>query len=144
MRRQNRTTLSTGRRTTLRLATVAAAVTAATGMAAASTSAASGDISATATNPYGWAYFNADTNMLAIHDSHADGYGIEVTNYRSDLTPEGPYRGWNRDGNDSTTYYQLHMPYGAEISFYVCAEKGGLIVGSTCGQTAHGYAGPQI
>jgi hypothetical protein len=132
------------KRTTTWLAiTMAAAATAAV-VAASPSSAAGGDVSATANGSAGWAFFNADTMVLSIHDSHADGYGVAVPNYRGDLGNTKPYYGWNRDGNGSTTYYYLHMPYGASIKFQVCKEQDGIAILSTCGASVTGYAGPEI
>lgn len=123
---------------------VASVATAMVVTASPSSAASSGDISATANGPAGWAYFNADTMILSIHDSHQDGYGVVVPNFRSDLGNTKPYYGWNRDGYDTTTYYYLHMPYGASIKFQVCSEKDGALIGGTCGASAWGYAGPGI
>jgi hypothetical protein len=143
MRRRRQPAMSIVKRTTTWLAVMVAATTTATVVAASPSSAASGDISATANGSVGWAYFNADTMVLSIHDSHADGYGVAVSNYRSDLGDTRAF-GWNREGNGTTTYYYLHMPYGARIEFAVCAEKGGLAILSTCGVYVDGYAGPGI
>jgi hypothetical protein len=132
------------KRTVTWLAVVMAMVTTGTVLdASPSFAAGGGDISVEATSSVGWAYFNADTMVLSIHDSHADGYGVVVPNYRSDLG-DTKYYGWNRDGNGTTTYYYLHMPYGAEIEFQVCAEKGGLLIHDDCGNQVKGFAGPGI
>ena len=103
-----------------------------------------GDVSVTATNAAGWAHFDANTNTLSIHDSHADGYGVVVVDFRSDLANPGPYWGWNREGAGTTTYYHLHMPYGAYFKFVVCNEDDGLEIASTCSQQVTGYAGPAL
>ncbi|MGH3249796.1 MAG: hypothetical protein ACRDOI_26835 [Trebonia sp.] len=137
--------MSIVKRTTTWLAVMVAAATMTT-IAAASPSSASVIVptNATAYGPnggYGYAFYNADTNVLSIHDSHADGYGIAVINWRTDLAKQGPYFGWNRDGNGTTVYYYLHMPPGTRIKFYLCAEQDGLAIGTKCGQTVTGYAG---
>jgi hypothetical protein len=136
--------MSNMKRTITWLAVVVAATATATVMAASPSSAATVPTSATATSPYGWAHFDANTQVLSIYDAHSDGYGIGVINYRSDLANPGPYDGWNRDGAGTTVYYQLHMPNLAWIKFYVCPEQDGIIIVSTCGARAIGYAGVEI
>jgi hypothetical protein len=149
MRRRRQPAMSIVKRATTWLAVIVAAATTAT-VVGASPSFAVGcssicvPTSVTGTSTVGTAYFNADTQVLSIKDTHADGYGVAVINYRFDLANVGPYYGWNRDGYNTTTYYYLHMPYLGEIKFYVCPEKGGIIFESGCGQSAFGYAGGEI
>jgi hypothetical protein len=133
--------MSIVKRTATWLAIMVAAATTATVVAASPSSAATVPTSATAYASVGDAHFDAYTQTLVIHDAHADGYGIAVRNFRLDLADPGPYWGWNRDGNGTYVTYQLHMPNLAEIQFWVCAEKDGLAIASTCGPRAIGYAG---
>jgi hypothetical protein len=88
---------------------------------------------AEATSSAGYGYFNGETQILAIHDSHKDGYGVGIIYYRYDLAHTGPYYAWNREGNGTTTYLYLNMPSGTEIKIYACPEQGGLIFESKCG-----------
>lgn len=90
-------------------------------------------IDGTATSSAGYGYFNGETQILAIHDSHADGKGVAIMYYRYDLANTGPYYAWNREGNGTTTYLVLHMPGNARIKFYACPEDGGLIFNYECG-----------
>ncbi|WP_203922812.1 hypothetical protein [Rugosimonospora africana] len=136
--------MSIVKRTTTWLAVTVAAATTATVVGASPSSAATVPTSVTATSPVGYAYFNADTQVLSIHDSRADGYGIAVINYRYDLANVGPYYGWNREGNGTTTYYYLHMPYLGEIKFRVCAEQDGVVLNFDCSVNVFGYAGGEI
>jgi hypothetical protein len=134
------------RTTTWLTVLVAAATTATLAAAGPSFAATTKPTSITAYGPggrYGYAYYNADTNILSIHDSSADGYGIAVPNWRSDVAG-GPYYGWNRAGSGTTIYYQLRMPPLASIQFRVCAEQDGLIIPSGCGPWVIGYSGTQI
>lgn len=146
MRLRRQPAMSIVKRTTAWLAVMVAAAATATVVAGSPSFAATVPTSATATSSYGWVHFDADTRVLSIHDSHADGYGIAALNYRYDLADIGPYIGWNRDGNGTTTYYQLHMPYLGEIKFYACPEQDGIYidVNHSCGQSAFGYAGGEI
>ncbi|GAA5177265.1 hypothetical protein GCM10023322_01590 [Rugosimonospora acidiphila] len=143
MRRSRQSAMALVKRTTTWLAVTVAAVAAATVVTAGPSFAVS-PTSATATASVGYAYFNADTQVLSIHDSHADGYGIAVINYRYDLANIGPYYGWNREGSGTTTYYYLHMPPLGEIKFYVCPEQNGVVIEYECGSRAFGYAGTEI
>ncbi|WP_329003021.1 hypothetical protein OHA18_07340 [Kribbella sp. NBC_00709] len=154
MRRTRQPAMSIVQRTATRLAVVLSVVTAITVAVAGPSSAVTnapegpavsgGDVSVTSTNAAGWAHFDADTNTLSIHDSHADGYGVVVVDFRSDLANPGPYRGWNREGAGTTTYYPLHMPYGATFKFVVCSEQDGLQISSTCSAQVTGSAGPAL
>jgi hypothetical protein len=144
MRRRRLPAMSIVKRATTWLAVMVAAVTTATVVAASPASAIDPPGSALATSAYGTAYFNGSTMVLSIKDTHADGYGVVVVDFRSDLDPTGPYRGWNRDGYDTTTYYYLHMPYLASIKFVVCGEKDGIEISSTCGVQVTGYAEPEM
>lgn len=146
------------RRTTALLAVMGAAA-AATVVAAGPSSAATSPTSATALSPtiaptsvtaygpggkFGYAHFDAMSQVLSIHDSHADGYGIQVANWRYDLADTGPYYGYNRDGSGTTTYYQLHMPDLGKIDIRVCGEQDGIAIWSDCGTWVTGYAGVWI
>lgn len=91
---------------------------------------------ALATSSVGYGYFNGDIDTLSIHDSHADGYGVVIVYYRYDLAHTGPYYAWNREGNGTTTYLYLNMRPGAEIKFYACPEKGGMVLDYECGLRA--------
>jgi hypothetical protein len=95
----------------------------------------------------GEAYFSPFTGYqkLAIYDNTADGYWVAVVNYRSDMSPSGPYYGY--DANSASglpATYTLHMPAGATIQYYVCLGVGAhtpsSIIGSTCGSWAYGQA----
>lgn len=138
MRRRRQPAMSIMKRTMTWLAVVVAAATTITVVTASPASALTA--SAAAYGPAGWAYFDADDNILSIHDSHADGVGVVVPNYRSDLGNTKPYYGWNRDGYNTTTYYYLNMPYGASIKFQVCSESMGELIDNTCGAPAWGFA----
>lgn len=147
MRQRNQPVLSTVKRTATWLAITVLAATTTMVTAAGPSSAATVPTSITAYGPggkFGYAHFDADTNVLSIHDSHADGYGIAVENRRSDLANPGPYWGYNRDGNGTTTYYQLHMPSLASISFRLCGEQDGIAIWSDCGEWVVGYSGTEI
>jgi hypothetical protein len=132
MRRRRQPAMSIVKRTTTWLAVMVAAAATAV-VVAASPSFATYPTTALATASVGYGYFNGDTQVLSIHDSHADGYGVAVIYYRYDLAHTGPYYGWNREGNGTTTYLYLNMPSGAEIKLYACPEKGGIVITSGCG-----------
>ncbi|MFG1912501.1 hypothetical protein [Kribbella sp. NPDC048928] len=91
---------------------------------------------ALATTWAGYGYFNADPQILAIHDSHKDGYGVAIIYYRYDLSNPGPYHAWNREGNNTTTYLYLNMPPGTEIRIYACPEQGGIVLAYDCSARA--------
>jgi hypothetical protein len=133
MRRRRQPTLSIVKRTATWLAAMVA-VTAAATVAGATPSFASYPTTALATTSAGYGYFNAEPQIMAIHDSHADGYGVAIMYYRYDLAHTGPYYAWNREGNGTTTYLYLNMPGNAVIKMYACPEKGGLILNSKCGK----------
>lgn len=142
MQAARQTTMSIVRRAATVIAILVTAM--ATMATSDATAATSGDISAVAYGQPGWAYFNADILVLSIHDSHADGYGVVVPYFRSDVGNTKPYYAWNRYGNDTTSYYYFHMPYGTRFKFQVCREKAGMLIGGTCGASAYAYAGPQL
>jgi hypothetical protein len=132
MRRRRQPARSIVKRTATWLAAMVA-VTAAATVVGASPSFATYPTTALATASVGYGYFNGDTQILAIHDSHADGKGVAIIYYRYDLAHTGPYYAWNREGNGTTTYLYLHMPANAVIKFYACPEQGGLVLTTGCG-----------
>lgn len=132
------------KRATIWFAVTVAAVATATVVAASPSFATSYIITETSAG-HGWASFNERTALLTIKDTNADGYGIAVKNFRSDVgNDQVMYIGWDRNGNGNYAYYQLHMPVGATISFHVCAEDDGLILSSTCGARGFGTYSPII
>ena len=143
MRRRRHPAMSIAKRATTWMAVMVAAVTTATVVAASPSFATSYII--TATNPAGYATFNEQTGLLTIMDTHADGKGVAVPNFRSDVgNDEIEYYGWDRNGNGVPAYYQLHMAIGATISFHVCTEDDGLILAYTCGARGFGTYSPII
>jgi opacity protein-like surface antigen len=144
MRRRSRPAMSIVKRVATWLAVLVAAATTATVVTASPSFAATVPTNALSTATVGYGYFNADTQVLSIHDSHADGYGVVVVYYRYDLAKTGPYYAWNREGNGTTTYVYFHMAPLAEIKIYACPEKGGIALTSRCGSPAFGYAGTII
>ena len=143
MRLKRKPTKSIVKRTTTRVGVIQPRSVAAT-LAFAGPSFADVPANATATSSYGYGYFDSDSQVISIHDSHSDGYGIAIIYYRYDKANVGPYYGWNRAGNGTTTYVYLNMPYGAEIKMYACPEDEGIILEYKCGSRAFGYAGPSI
>jgi len=135
MQHRRHPAMSIVKRATTRLAVVVAAAVTATVLATAP-SYATYPTTALATASVGYGYFNGDIKVLSIHDSHADGYGVAIIYYRYDLANTGPYYAWNREGNGTTTYLYLNMRPGAEIKFYACPEKGGIIINYECGSSA--------
>ncbi|MFI7065311.1 hypothetical protein ACIBL3_30250 [Kribbella sp. NPDC050124] len=93
---------------------------------------------------FGYTHFDALSQVLSIHDSYADGYGIAVENWRFDLADTGPYWGYNRNGSGTTTSYQLHMPNLGKIEIRVCGEQDGIAIWSDCGHWVTGYAGVEL
>jgi hypothetical protein len=144
MRRRGQPAMSIVRRITTWLAVVLAAATTATVVAASPSFAAIVPTDAYATSTVGYAYFNADTQVLSLHDSHADGYGIVAMYYRYDLANPGPYYMWNREGNGTTLYHYFNLPYLTQIKVYACPEDEGVILAYKCGSRAFGYAGGEI
>lgn len=136
--------MSIVKHTTTRLAIIAAVATTATAVSASPSFAAGAPANAQATIPGGYGYFTADGQILTARDTKADGYGVVVMYYRYDLAKTGPYYLWDRDGNGSSTYRYLNMPYGAEIKLYACPEQDGIILNYKCGVRAFGYAGSEI
>jgi hypothetical protein len=132
MRRRRPPALSIIKRTATRLAVLVAAIGTAT-VVAAGPSFAAYPITAEATSSVGYGFFNGEAQILAIHDSHADGKGVAIMYYRYDLAKTGPYYAWNREGNGTTTYVYFNMPSGASIKLYACPEKGGMVITSGCG-----------
>jgi hypothetical protein len=124
--------MSIVKRTAAWLAVMAAA-TAATTVVGAGPSFATYPTTALATASVGYGYFNGETQILAIHDSHADGYGVVIKYYRYDLAHTGPYYAWNREGNGTTTYLYLNMPANAVIKLSACPEQGGIVITTGCG-----------
>ncbi|MET9318294.1 hypothetical protein ABZX12_41315 [Kribbella sp. NPDC003505] len=135
MRRRRQLATSILKRTTSLLAVMVTAAFAAT--MTAGPSYATWPTTALATSSAGYGYFNGDIRVLSIHDSHADGYGVAIIYYRYDLSKTGPYYAWNREGNGTTTYVYFNMGPGAQIKFYSCPEKGGIILNYECGQPAY-------
>ena len=134
------------KRITTWLCVMVAAATTVTAVTAGPSFAANAPTDALASSTVGYAYFNAETQVISLHDSHADGYGIVAVYYRYDLAKAGPYYFWNQDGNGTTLYRYLNMPYGAKIKLYACPEKGGIILDYNyhCGQPVYGFAGGEI
>jgi len=144
MRRRRQPAMSIVKRTATRLAVMVAVAVTATAVAASPSFAATVPTNAVSTASVGYAYFNADTQILSVHDTHADGYGVVAKYYRYDRSNTGPYYKWNKEGNGTTTYAYLTMAPLAEIKVYACPEKGGIIITSGCGPAAFGYAGTEI
>jgi hypothetical protein len=132
------------KRTTTWLAVIVAAAATVTAVSASPSFAAGAPANAQATIPGGYGYFTADGSLLTARDTKADGYGVVVVYYRYDLAKTGPYYLWDRDGNGTSRYRALQMPYGAEIKLYACPEQDGMILDYKCGTRAFGYAGSEI
>jgi hypothetical protein len=132
MRRRRQSPMPIIRRIATWLAVIVAVSTTTT-VVAAGPSFAAYPTTALATASVGYGYFNGETQVLSIHDSHADSKGVAVIYYRYDLAHTGPYYAWNRDGNGTTTYLYLHMPSNAVIKLYACPEQGGIVITSGCG-----------
>jgi len=78
-----------------------------------------------------------------IYDRKADGHSVVVVNYRSDRSPTGPYYGWNPNGaNGDPVDYNLDMPEGTAVTYYVCLGEFGdrEVLWNTCGATHHATA----
>jgi hypothetical protein len=120
------------KRSASRLAVLVAAIGTAMVLAAGPSFAAY-PITAEAKSSAGYGYFNGETQILAIHDSHSDGKGVAIVYYRYDLAKTGPYYAWNREGNGTTTYVYFNMPSGASIKLYACPEDEGMILNYECG-----------
>lgn len=134
MRRGRQSAISMLKRTATRLAVVAA-TTATIATVTAGPSFAY-PVTALATSSAGYGYFNGDVQIISIHDSHPDGYGVAIIYYRYDLAHIGPYYAWNREGYNTTTYLYLHMPAGTDIRLYACPEQGGIVLNWECGARA--------
>ncbi|MFI5729482.1 hypothetical protein ACIA49_05120 [Kribbella sp. NPDC051587] len=119
------------KRTATRLATLTAAT--ATAMVLATAPSFAYPTTATATTAAGYGYFNGETQVIAVHDSHKDGQGVAILYYRYDLAKTGPYYAWNQQGNGTTTYLYLNMPSNTTIKMYACPEKEGIVINSQCG-----------
>ncbi|MEU4335450.1 hypothetical protein AB0F59_12535 [Micromonospora lupini] len=141
MHHERQPTTSVVRRVATWLGVMTVATAALTVVSASPSLAAVVPTNALATASVGYGFFNADTEVLSIHDSHADGEGVGIIYYRYDLAKTGPYYAWNREGNGTTTYLYLTMPDLAGIKLYACPEKGGIIDATRCGARAFGYAG---
>jgi hypothetical protein len=136
MRRNHQSTISTVKRIAARLAAMVTAISTITAVTAGSSFARTFPATALATSSAGYGYFNGDVQILAIHDSHSDGYGVAIIYYRYDLSHTGPYYAWNREGSGTTTYLYLNMPPGTEFRLYSCPEQGGIVLGYECGARA--------
>jgi len=91
----------------------------------------------------GEATFAPDGEHYYIFDRIADGHSVVVVNYRSDLSPTGPYYGWNHNGvNGVPVDYNLNMPEGTAVTYYVCLGEYGdrEVLWNTCGATHHDTA----
>jgi hypothetical protein len=131
------------------LAIMVIAATGATLVAASPTFAAATTNDASATcfwslGSCGSANFTAEVSdgseILAIWDDNADGFGVAVENYRYDLANIGPYWGWNRTPAVSVTFYTLHIAEAVRFEFRVCPEQNGVPLTDHCGAWANGYA----
>lgn len=136
--------MSIVKRTAIRLGAIAAATVAVTAVGAGPSFAGIHATNALSQNKFGYGYYYADGNVLSIHDSRADGYGVVVKYYRYDRANTGPYYAWNREGNGTTTYVYLNLPPLAEIKIYTCGEQDGIIIWSDCAPRAFGYSGAEI
>ena len=135
MRRRRLPAMSIVKRITTRLAMVVATATV-TVVPISPSYATTYPDTALATSTVGYGYFNGTdpyNQVLAVHDSHADGYGVAILYYRYDLANTGPYYAWNRYGNGTTSYYYFKMRPGAAIKLYACPEKGGIVINYLCG-----------
>jgi len=129
--------------TTWAAVTVAAAATAT--VVTASPASASSDIIKAVSEGHGWATFNEQTGELTLKDTSADGYGIAVEYFRSDVNDaETEMIAWDRHGSGKYAHYHLHMVMGATISFHVCAEDDGVILVPTRGPRGFGTYLPII
>ena len=144
MRRRRQPAMSIVKRTTTRLAVIVAAAATVAVVSASPSFATGSPANAQATIAGGYGYFTADGEILTARDTKADGYGVVVMYYRYDLANTGPYYLWNRDGNGTSIYRTVHMPYGVEIKLYACPEQDGIILNYKCSASAFGYAGSEI
>jgi hypothetical protein len=85
----------------------------------------------------GEAVFDPNGEHYYIYDRQADGHSVVVVNYRSDLSPSGPYYGWNHTGAGTAKDYDLSMPEGTRVTYYVCLGEYGsrTVLWNTCGAT---------
>jgi hypothetical protein len=85
----------------------------------------------------GEAVFDPNGEHYYIFDRKADGHSVVVVNYRSDLSPSGPYYGWNHTGAGTAKDYDLSMPEGTRVTYYVCLGEysSRSVLWDTCGAT---------
>jgi hypothetical protein len=89
----------------------------------------------------GSANFTSYGEHLTIYDDKADGHSVVVLNVRQDLCC-AEFEGWNHNGAKSFYDYNLDMPEGDWIDYYVCLGEyaSRTILWNTCGGHIRDYA----
>jgi hypothetical protein len=89
----------------------------------------------------GSVWFFSYGEHLQIYDELADGHSVVVFDQRQDLCCTW-YSGWNHGGEGSVKDYDLNMPEGDWINYYVCLGEYATktIVPGTCSPIAEDLA----